>query len=274
MKVSPFLQLYKDNEGTIKSLYGSSTKLAILDALYENKPHRLSDLRYKLNLNAPNTSANCKGLMDLGLVEKPDGDYTLTEWGELVLERIKEELQFYSSLNKFREYWDSHILSGLPEEFRQEIGLYATAVLLKPKADVIDYPDRRWIELYKGAKKRLWGVTPVFRDDYMEAIMQAINNNAKVQLIFTKEILDSMLSKIPKDQISKLRSMKNLQFFLIEDLSIAFTIGDDFCTIGFKSKKGPSTYMDMCIESWDPKCVQFQLRLFDYFKKKSTAVKL
>src|SRR5512137_125435 len=114
MASSLFLQNYTLAEPTLRKLYDSKLRLAILEALGDG-PMRLADLRRTVNSNAPNTSTKAKDLEDMGLVERIEGDYALTPYGRAVSAKIHESVEFYATYEKFKEFWWTHVTSGIPD---------------------------------------------------------------------------------------------------------------------------------------------------------------
>jgi predicted transcriptional regulator len=118
---SEFLENYRMVEPTIRKLYDSSLRLAILDALKDG-PMRLADLRRAVDANAPNTSSKAKELEGMGLIKRENGEFTLTSWGKAVCERISESSKFYATYEKFKNFWETHHLEGIPPEFMNRVG--------------------------------------------------------------------------------------------------------------------------------------------------------
>lgn len=274
MSSSEFLDNYKQVGSTIRKLYDSSLRLGILDAL-SNGPMRLADLRRAVNANAPNTSTKAKELEKMGLIDRVDGDYCLTPWGEIILENIKDSVKLFSTHTLNKEYWDTHLIDEVPVFLRNRLSAFNTAKIIKPKPDDIDWVDNNFINLSLKTKKRLWGMSPVFRKEYIKTMLTLAKNGVDVKIIVPRSLLKSLLPALMKNVFSVLKKPKNLEFYVIdEDIGWGFGIGDDFCTASFRSGTDHDTFMDMNLVSHDSECIKFTLDAFDYYLKQAKPVKL
>jgi len=267
------LEDYDSVEPTIRKLYDSRLRLAILDALKEG-PMRLSDLRRKVGANAPNTSSRAKELEDMGFIERNQGEFALTNWGRVIHNNISDSVQLLAAKENLAEYWQTHALGGIPADLIQGLKSYSKTELIKPKKDNIDYPDQHFVQTMKQrSKKRLWGMTPIFRPEYLDLIISAVQNGADVRIILQQDIVPSVLSSIPDELKAQLQNLENLKLYTIdEDLKLGFTIADDVCSCGFESRHGPSTFMDMNPESFDQETIDFQIKLFEHYLAKSKPI--
>jgi len=269
---SEFLENYEIAGPVLRKLYDSGLRMAILDALKDG-PLRLADLRRKVGANAPNTSSKAKDLEKMGLLTREGGDFKLSDWGFTLLDALRQEIRIFTTYMKFKEYWDTHTIEGIPPEFRSRLGLFSTAELIKPKSDDIDWPDRNFINLVKSVKKRFWGVTSIFREEYLPPVLEIAGKGADVRIIISESLVPPLIKAMPKQVLPQLSELKNLRFFIIrERLLMGFDLGDDFCTLGLESKTGPSTHMDMNLVSHDPDCITLHEEMFHYFMKKAKAL--
>ena len=84
----------------------------------KNKPLRLSYLSKKLNFTVQETSRNISRLTEAKLIMKEtDGCFRLTPYGEETLNLLAG----FNFLSKHREYFVTHTLSTIPQEFSYSI---------------------------------------------------------------------------------------------------------------------------------------------------------
>jgi len=269
MASSEFLENYKLAGPVLRKLYDSGLRMAILNALKDG-PMRLADLKRVVDANAPNTSTKAKDLETIGLVTREGGEFKLADWGLTILGSLEDEIKIFTTYIKFKGYWDSHTIEGIPQQFRKRLGAYSTAELIKPKPDDIDWPDRNFINLVRTVKKRFWGVTSVFREEYLPPVLEIAERGADVRIAIEESIVPAIMKVMPKEAIPHLSQLKNLKFFILHEKPyLGIDVGDDFCTLGLKSKTDSSTYMDMNIVSRDPDCLAFHEEMIHYFLKKA-----
>jgi len=96
----------------------SSDRLTLLFAIRKENL-RLTHLAEKINATIQETSRHLGRLTDANLIEKnSDGSYTVTSYGRLVLILLSS----YNFLSKNKDYFLSHDISFLPQEFIERIG--------------------------------------------------------------------------------------------------------------------------------------------------------
>jgi predicted transcriptional regulator len=111
--------------GNLMFELANEDRLRILIRLQE-KPMRLTRISNKLKLNMQETSRHLSRLSETGLVLKDsDGLYRTQPFGEDIL-TLMDGFEF---LEKYRDYFNSHDLSGLPLSFRYRIGELKNCVL-------------------------------------------------------------------------------------------------------------------------------------------------
>jgi predicted transcriptional regulator len=97
----------------------SSDRLTLLFAIRKEENLRLTQLAEKIKATIQETSRHVGRLTEANLIEKnSDGYYTLTSYGRLVLLLLSS----YGFLSKTRDYFLSHDISFLPQEFTERIG--------------------------------------------------------------------------------------------------------------------------------------------------------
>ena len=98
--------------------FSNEDRLRILYKLRES-PSTVTSLSRDLNLTTQETSRHLSRLGEIGLTAKsPDGDHSLTPYGELSLDQIRG-FRFTCSHS---EYLKRHRVTGLPREFVVRIG--------------------------------------------------------------------------------------------------------------------------------------------------------
>ena len=88
--------------------------------LYLNrKSANLTAISNETGLNLPETRRHISRLIKVELViRNPSGDYSLTNLGKIILEKISE-VAFFST---YSEYFQSHTVDKIPSEFRKRLG--------------------------------------------------------------------------------------------------------------------------------------------------------
>jgi len=274
MATSEFLERYKLAGDTMRKLFDSGLRLAILDALGEG-PMRLADLRRVVKANAPNTSAKAKELEEMGLVERVDGDFQLTPYGKVVRQKAQESFDFYSSYEKFKDFWETHHVEGIPLEFISRIGeLYDSRLLRCTKENPIATHEG-FIGYLKSIKKEMYTVSPVFQTEWVKVIANLMDKRVTMGFVFTEQIL-KLFAKTASS-IGRVADFdKHAEFYKMSETHSlpAFLSSDTFFCISLESLSAPGNYMDMKIHSYNPRASKWAKDMYFSFKGKLKPVKL
>lgn len=274
MSSSLFLQNYALAEPTIRKLYDSKLRLAILEALGDG-PKRLSDLRRIVDSNAPNTSTKAKDLEDMGLIKRIEGDYALTPYGRAVRSRAKESFDFYATYEKFKGFWGSRNLTGIPDYLLMRLGDLNDSWVVEDMTTHVTKTHDTFVELLNSIKQKFYGVSPVYHEDYLEAVIMMLEKGVDSKLILNQEIFE-LITNLKDPKADKLRKLANRgDWFLYNGhLTVGLTVSESFLSLALEGKSNPNQLLDMDFESLSPSAVQWGLDLFDYYMKHSTPVRL
>jgi len=269
------LDNYELVESTIRSLYDSKLRLAILDALSEQSMP-LSDLRRKVDANAPNTSSKAKDLENMGLLTREKGDYKLTEWGQAVHRRTEKSISFFSTYEKHKEFWNNHITSGIPSHLWDDLGALDESLIVTPTVENVIEVHDSFKKLLAMIKERFYGVSPIYHREWFDLLLFIVENGIDTKIVFSPSILHVMQTSPTKEEIAALDKADNAEFFLYDttSLDVAFTVSETYLSMGLRSKTIRDQFVDADLQSWNPKAVDWGLRLFEYYKSKSKLVKL
>ena len=271
MTSSDFLKNYETSEGTIRKLFDSKLRLAILDALFE-RPMRLSDLRREVNATAPNTSSKAKELEEMGVVERAEGDFQLTPYGQAVRKKMQDSFEFYATYEKFKEFWISRDLSGIPDYLFMRLGDLKKSEVVKSTPTDISRVFDLFFEQVKSIKKFFYGVAGFYHKDYVEMALELARGGIKVGVVSTPEICNKIVNTVPKEKIKLFD--KYVDSYITNSVTIDMSVADSFFSINFINEQAEIKFLDSDLSSTDPRAIQWGLDLFEYYKKQARPVKL
>jgi len=271
---SDFLKSYDLVESTIRKLYDSKLRLAILDALKDG-PMRLADLRRAVNANAPNTSAKAKELEGMGMVERVEGDFQLTPYGNAAQERAKESLDFFTAYEKFKDFWGNHDLSVIPAHLLARLGELKESKFAEGAKDDVMESEGAFLEMFKSIRKFCHITCPVYNDIYAEAVESMRKKGVEMEVIVTPSVLKKAIEFLKRKRNSRPWA-SGIKLFELEDLSIGLGVSERFFTLSLLLKDAKTSYMFIApdLESTDSRAIRWGLDLFEYYKKQAKPVKL
>jgi predicted transcriptional regulator len=273
MGKSSFLENYDACEDTIRKLYDSRLRLSILDALKDG-PLRLADLRREVDANAPNTSAKAKELEEMGLIERVEGDFVLTLHGRVTLQKITEEAKFYATYEKFKDYWQSRRLDFIPDEPWSKIGMLHNSEVIKSPQTNTTHTHDHFVKNLLAVKKTFNGISPIYHQDYINAIKQMMQNGVVIELIVTSEVFSEIAKRLVPEELKLIALYPKIKIYLCERLDSGISVSESFSNLCIVSKTDVVSLMDQYLHSTGPDAVSWGTDLFNYYKERSKPVKL
>lgn len=142
----------------------SESRFGILREL-KTKDWRITDLCRKLDLTPIETIRQLQRLTDAALTKKqPEGTYTITEFGRLVL-KITSPLAF---LQKNKDYFISHDISLLPDQFIMRLDELSKADLVMGMVE----STTKFSTIIGEAQEFMWGISLEPLVQQLEAILK------------------------------------------------------------------------------------------------------
>jgi len=272
--MTAFLEDYRVSEDTLKKLYDSRLRLAILDSL-EGEPLRLADLRRKVGANAPNTSAKAKDLEGLGLVERVGGEYRLTQLGAALRAMVGKHLSSVAALESHKDYWLSRRLDFIPPQSWSDVRLIKKSEVVKsPQLDTT-YTHDNFAKLLMTVKKGSFkGISPIYHKDYMNAIKNMVANGIDIELVVTPDVAKEIVTNLSKEEAGLLASYPKIKVYLYDRLDSGISVSDSFIVLCLVSKTDIVSLMDQYLYSEGPNAVKWGTQLFDYYKNNSKLANL
>ena len=154
-------------------------RLSILHRI-KQKAMNISNLSKELSLTTQESSRHASRLSHVGLVRKDsNGLYHLTLCGDLVLKQL-EGLRFTS---QHREYFTSHSVVHIPQEFIYRLGDLANSTYVND-ISVAFYSVEK---LMKEAEEYIWAITDHYLLSQMPLYTEAFEREVKVRNIEAKD---------------------------------------------------------------------------------------
>jgi predicted transcriptional regulator len=217
-------------EETVRLLFdlSSSDRLTLLFEIRKDESLRLTKLAEKIRATIQETSRHVGRLTEAKLIEKnPDGCYTLTSYGRLVLLLLPS----FDFLSKNRDYFLLHDISSLPQEFIERIGElydheYAANVskLLRHTENVINSANEYvWLAADQALIPGPSIAQGIGSRDLIVRVMIPKSSNIPEQYERTKTLLGNKLE---------------LKFLPDENVKVAIAMNEKIAGIAFQDLKG------------------------------------
>ena len=213
--------------------------------LYLNrKSANLTAISNETGLNLPETRRHISRLIGVELVERnPSGDYSLTNLGKIILEKINE-VAFFST---YSEYFQSHTVDKIPSEFRKRLGELSSSHL---ETNVLSFV-HKMEEVLKKAQRELILIVEQFPINYISLLIEAAERGVKVKILvpesrmFIPDLVamypeySERLTRIKNKDAFEQRMINEIQLFLFaseQSYALTFpTLSDSIDYFGFLS---------------------------------------
>ncbi len=153
----------------------SESRFSILQEL-KTKNWKMNDLARELDLTTTETFRQLQRLTDAALTKKqPEGTYTITEYGKLVLQ-ITSPLAF---LQKNKEYFLTHDVSLLPSQFIMRLDELSKAQLISGMVE----STTKISSMIGEAREYMWSISPEPLMQQLEAISKEIPKGCEYRVL-------------------------------------------------------------------------------------------
>lgn len=242
---------------TLSALLFELANIDRLNILFELRANakKLTNISKKLELTVQETSRHLQRLCDAHLLTKqPNGAYHITAFGENVLELLPG-LEF---LTKHREYFVTHNINHLPNEFLSRIGDLQDSKLLD--SPVLAF---QWVNtIIEGAKTHLYFIADQVPSGSIPLIEAAVKRGVTTYFLMPEDIVRPPL---PVSYTPHYDTDDRLRMSIGRTKSVEFVgvVSESAAVVGFPTIDGTMDYLAFYSESED--AVHWCRALFMHF---------
>jgi predicted transcriptional regulator len=244
----------------------SELKIKILLNLLDGEK-KISELRIGTETRDTTILHVLEEFGDLDLTAKTQGLYRLTPIGLIEAKSLKEFILTTEVLEKFKIFWLSHNIDGIPPHLLQNIGALKDSLLVQTQALELGVVHQTFLETVRKSK-RIKGISPIFHPDFISLFGQMLEQGSTIELIVNSEVLNKITGFVDFRLITKYLEENRLRVFLNDDLRIALALTEHTFSLGLFSLSG--TYDDnMDLRSTNAEAIKWGERLFEETVKDS-----
>jgi predicted transcriptional regulator len=264
------IAIYEQHYQFIHSIFSSRLKVQILLTLLSGSCS-LAGLRDVTGSTSQALIPKIRTLESLLLVEMKN-DYELTPFGKIIAARVADYVILMGSIDKYRDFWSAHDLSGIPLSFLEQIGdLYGSEIKLDNQVDIMSVYSNFLKILKEGVY--IHGISSVMSPGIAELLTERIISGTPVELVVSEDLIPK-LNKDPYTAfIREVGSFPNFKVYATSDsLRVGITVTDRMLSLGLFKLQGNLYDSSSDIFSSDRKAVSWGERLFQYYRRKSYLV--
>lgn len=193
----------------VKYILTSGMRSKLLLAMYEN-PKNLDELRTELKKPSATILHGLKELETINLIKKVQKYYELTSNGFLLTTNMVKLIENWYSLSRSKLFWNSHDLSGIPDEILKDIYQLKNAQYVNSTTSDLSNAFNTYINLISNAKK-LKIILPIYSENHFKHLIKLLNGKKlkNLEIIVSEEIMNSMAeNELFKREILNSRKVK------------------------------------------------------------------
>ena len=221
----------------IKYILTSGMRSKLLLAMYES-PKNLDDLRNELKKPSATILHGLKELENINLIRKVRKNYELTSNGYLLTTNMVKLIENWYSINKNKLFWNSHSLSGIPDDLLKDIYLLKNAEYVTSTTSDLSNAFNSYIKLISRAKK-LKIILPIYSENHFKHLIKLLKNNRlrRLELVVSEELLKS-IKKNDTFRMELLENPKVKVHSIKRKTNVFLTFSDDFMSLTLFFKDG------------------------------------
>lgn len=263
-------EIYNEMENDLQAIYRSRLLTEILLSLNESG-RKLSQLREITGSTSQAIIPKLRKLEDDHLIETKEREYCLTPVGKIVASGVADSFATVGTVNKFKYFWSTHYIEGIPTPLLKEIGcLYNSKVLYDRRTKILSVYSSQ-LKIIKNAD-HIYGISSVITEGYADSISEKVKEGSPVELIVPLNIAEELKQSPYAEKLEVLKSYKNFQLrYKNEDLKMGLIVTDKCLALSLYKKSGIEYDITTGLFSSDPKAVEWGESLFEYYKIHSEA---
>lgn len=272
MDINGALNCYEDIKGDIKFLTTSSVRTKIILSLNRGNKD-LNTLKNELDLESSAALHALKKLESQNIIIKKENEYFLSSFGKLYAVKSENLFKSFYTIKEYEKIWLDHWIDGIPKKLVKKIKCLNNSFLVESTPTDIIKPHSNYAKLVSKACE-IKSISPIFYYPYIDIYKNALKRDADVKLILTPLILAKMTETAGMKFLKEILSSKNFKLYKIdEDVKIAFTVAEDFLSLGLFSTEG---IYDATINlvSYDNDAIKWGNKLFNYYLNKAKKINL
>jgi predicted transcriptional regulator len=233
----------------------SESRLSILREL-QKEDLKMQEIARRIDVTPTEAFRQLERLAKTVLVQRqPDGTFTLTQYGKLVLQ-ISASLDL---LSRHREYFSTHNLAVIPSKFLYRLGELSKAKLQMDTIEIFNRTEKWFSE----AKQYIWAVGEGTIPEHMIPVMnQRVEQGIQLRMLIPMEILSAGASQ-PE-------TLKNLETRGLSEIPAIIALTEKMAGVCFRQVGGRMDYVGFF--GGDPVFHDWVGDLFLYYWEKAKQV--
>jgi predicted transcriptional regulator len=254
--------------GDIQALFRSRLQIQILLAL-AGGDKSLAQLRDRTGSSSQALIPKIRSLESQMLIEQMNYEYLLTPLGQVLTARITDFVMTIGSIRRHKDFWATHDLTGIPQEFLFEIGKLLNAELVYDTTEDVIHIYTLFLNIVKDATF-VHGAASMMSPGMGESLFNRVGEGIPVELVVNQEAAEKLRADPYAPLLKQLSHSPNFKIYVAQiPFKIGLTVTDKCISLGLYKKDGKMYDAGTDLYSVDPDAMNWGERLFTYFKENS-----
>ncbi|TFH14994.1 hypothetical protein E4H04_09225, partial [Candidatus Bathyarchaeota archaeon] len=207
--------------------------------ILQEETANLTKLSNEAGLNLPETRRHVSRLVKIDLVERrPNGSYSLTNFGEKILETV-EEIAFFS---QYRDYFLTHSVTQIPREYQVKLRDIANSEFHDNILNFI----RKMESVIKEADNHVLLLVDQFPLNHLSIIMDSIERGVKFKIIEPKNrVLNPDLEALAPHEtlaLDRIKIIPQVEQRMMDEVNILLVVSEKDAVLAFPTMEGEYDY--------------------------------
>ena len=254
--------------GDIQALFRSRLQIQILLAL-AGGDKTLAQLRDRTGSSSQALIPKIRSLESQMLIEQRNYEYLLTPLGHVLTSRIIDFVMTLGSIRKHKDFWGTHDLTGIPQEFLFDIGKLLTAELIYDTTEDVIHVYTLYLKIVKEATQ-IHGASSVMSPGLADALSSRITEGIPVELVVNNEAAEKLREEPYAASMKQLLSYPNFKIHVSKvPFRVGLTVTDKCISLGLFKRDGKMYDVGSDLVSVEPDAIEWGEKLFKHFKDQS-----
>ncbi len=255
----------------ISTVFMSEKRKNTLILLMEG-PATIEQIKTSIKGTTSAIIAQIKILIEQGLVEQKDDEYSLTPIGKIILVKTKPLIETLNVVEENQDYWVSRDLTALPDHLLERIGELGDILIHESDLSHLFEPPKELLVSLKTTKNVCTFYSyfcPTCPDNYSKLATKGVDYN----LILTRPVYERLKEEYT-DNYNAIMVSEGSSLFVCDDGKLkpgSLSITDDMLLLTLFSKKGIFDHKKVI--SFEQSARDWGRDLFLYFKSLSIKIK-
>jgi predicted transcriptional regulator len=256
-------EIYNEMEDDLQAIYRSRLLTEILLSLNDTSK-KLSQLCEITGSTSQAVIPKLRKLEEDHLIEAKGREYYLTPVGKIVASGVADSFATVGTINKFKYFWSTHYLEGIPNPLLKEIGYLYNSKILRDRRTKILSAYSNQLKMIKEAN-HIYGISSVITEGYADSISEKVKEGIPVELIVPLHVAEELKQSLYIEKLEILKNYSNFKLkFMNEAIKMGLIVTDKCLALSLYKKRGTEYDISTGLFSPDPKAIEWGERLFEY----------